>query len=66
MVDLSGGDGCYPMFTGGNRQLIFMNATSGSSAAVSTQIQFTVPEMASLILAEGVLPMRFCLSLLLA
>ena len=39
----SGGDGCYPMSTGGNKQLIFMNATSGSSASVSTQIQFTVP-----------------------
>jgi hypothetical protein len=39
----SGGDGCYPMQTGGNKQLVFMNATSGSTAAVSTQIQFMVP-----------------------
>ena len=39
----SGGDGCYPMSTGGNKQLVFMNATSGSTAAVSTQIQFMVP-----------------------
>ena len=39
----SGGDGCYPMSTGGNKQLTFMNATSGSTAAVSTQIQFRVP-----------------------
>lgn len=39
----SGGDGCYPMSTGGNKQLVFMNATSGSTSAVSTQIQFMVP-----------------------
>ena len=39
----SGGDGCYPMQTGGNKQLVFMNATSGSTPAVSTQIQFMVP-----------------------
>ncbi|MEY3323879.1 MAG: hypothetical protein RL316_1078 [Bacteroidota bacterium] len=39
----SGGDGCYPMSTGGNKQLVFMGATSGSTAAVSTQIQFRVP-----------------------
>ncbi|MBE2230453.1 MAG: PKD domain-containing protein [Chitinophagaceae bacterium] len=39
----SGGDGCYPMSTGGTRPLAFMDATSGSSPAVSTQIQFMVP-----------------------
>ena len=39
----SGGDGCYPMATGGNKLLAFMNATTGSTAAVSTQIQFNVP-----------------------
>ena len=39
----SGGDGCYPMSTGGNKLLAFMNATTGSTAAVSTQIQFNVP-----------------------
>lgn len=38
-----GGDGCYGINTGGNRQLAFMDATSGSTSAVSTQIQFTVP-----------------------
>ncbi len=39
-----GGDGCYPINTGGTRQLAFMDATSGSTAAQSTQIQFTVPD----------------------
>jgi hypothetical protein len=39
----SGGDGCYAVNTGGNKKLIFMNATSGSTSANSTQIQFTVP-----------------------
>jgi PKD domain len=39
----SGGDGCYPVNTGGTRQLAFMNATSGSTSGVSTQIQFSVP-----------------------
>ena len=39
----SGGDGCYAVNTGGTRPLAFMDATSGSTPAVSTQIQFTVP-----------------------
>ncbi len=39
----SGGDGCYGISTGGSRQLAFMAATSGSSGAVSTMIQFMVP-----------------------
>ncbi len=39
----SGGDGCYAVNTGGTRALAFMDATSGSTAAVSTQIQFMVP-----------------------
>lgn len=38
-----GGDGCYAINTGGNRQLAFMDATSGSNSSNSTQIQFTVP-----------------------
>jgi hypothetical protein len=38
-----GGDGCYAVNTGGTKKLNFMNATSGSTAAVSTQIQFAVP-----------------------
>lgn len=39
----SGGDNCYPINTGGTKLLAFMNATTGSTPAVSTQIQFMVP-----------------------
>jgi hypothetical protein len=39
----SGGDGCYAVNTGNTKQLAFMNATSGSTPAVSSQIQFAVP-----------------------
>ncbi|MFM6926068.1 MAG: PKD domain-containing protein, partial [Ferruginibacter sp.] len=39
----AGGDGCYGISTGGVRRLTFMDATSGSTAAQSTRIQFTVP-----------------------
>ncbi len=39
----AGGDGCYPINTGGLRSLIFMNATSASSPSESTRIQFSVP-----------------------
>ena len=39
----SGGDNCFPINTGGNKQLIFQDATSGSTPAQSTRIQFTVP-----------------------
>jgi hypothetical protein len=39
----AGGDGCYAISTGGLKSLIFMNATSGSTPAQSTGIQFTVP-----------------------
>ncbi len=38
----SGGDGCYAVNTA-NKQLIFMDATSGSTSANSTRIQFQVP-----------------------
>lgn len=38
-----GPDNCYTINTGGTKQLAFMAATSGSTAAVSTQIQFMVP-----------------------
>ena len=38
-----GGDACYAMSTGGNKQLAFMDATSASTTANSTRIQFTVP-----------------------
>lgn len=39
----SGGDGCYAINTGGTRQLAFMGATSNSTSAQSTRIQFIVP-----------------------
>ena len=39
----SGGDGCYGIALNGARQLTFMNATSGSTTANSTGIQFMVP-----------------------
>ena len=39
----TGGDGCYAINTGGTKTLAFMDATSGSTGAVSTQIQFMVP-----------------------
>lgn len=39
----TGGDGCYAINTGGTKQLAFANATSASTPAVSTRIQFTVP-----------------------
>ena len=39
----SGGDACYPVNTGGNKKLAFMDATSASTPANSTRIQFTVP-----------------------
>ena len=38
-----GGDNCYAINTGGTRMLAFMNATSNSTPANSTRIQFTVP-----------------------
>lgn len=39
----SGPDGCYAINTGGNKQLAFMDATSASTSAQSTRIQFNVP-----------------------
>lgn len=39
----SGGDNCYAINPGGNKQLIFQDATSTSTTAQSTRIQFTVP-----------------------
>ena len=39
----SGDDGCYDISTTGAKQLAFMNATSGSTSAVSSGIQFNVP-----------------------
>ena len=39
----AGGDGCYGISTGGVRRLTFMDATTASTPAQSTRIQFTVP-----------------------
>lgn len=39
----SGDDNCYALNATGAKKLAFMNATSGSTPAVSTGIQFTVP-----------------------
>jgi hypothetical protein len=39
----SGGDNCYDLDVTGTRKLTFMDATSGSTSANSTRIQFTVP-----------------------
>jgi hypothetical protein len=39
----SGGDGNYALVTGGSKKLIFMDATSASTSANSTRIQFMVP-----------------------
>ncbi len=39
----SGGDGCYGVTTDGAKKLAFMDATSSSTAANSTRVQFEVP-----------------------
>ncbi len=38
-----GGDGCYSINTGGNKLLVFSDATSASTPANSSRIQFRVP-----------------------
>ena len=38
-----GGDGCYAISTGGSKLLAFSDATSASTSANSTRIQFRVP-----------------------
>ncbi len=40
---LTGGEGAFPIATAGVKRLSFMNATSNSTAAISTRIQFQVP-----------------------
>jgi hypothetical protein len=40
---LTGGDGCYPITTIGAKKLAFAPAATGSSAANSTGVSFTVP-----------------------
>jgi hypothetical protein len=39
----SGGEGQYPLATGGEKTLAFAGATSGSTSSNSTQIEFAVP-----------------------
>lgn len=39
----TGGDNCYNLVTTGSKKLIFMDATSASTSAVSLRIQFEVP-----------------------
>jgi hypothetical protein len=39
----SGGEGQYPLATGGEKTLAFSDAASGSTPSVSTQIEFAVP-----------------------
>jgi len=39
----TGGDGTYPVNTGGTKKLAFMAATSASTSSNSTRIQFVVP-----------------------
>jgi hypothetical protein len=39
----TGGDGCYALLTGGNKKLAFSDATTNSTTANSTRIQFAVP-----------------------
>lgn len=38
-----GAENCFPINTGGTKLLVFMGASSGSTAQQSTQIQFVVP-----------------------
>ena len=40
---VGGGDGCYGISTGGTKVLKFMDATTASTPANSTRIQFEVP-----------------------
>jgi hypothetical protein len=39
----SGGEGQYPLATGGEKNLAFSNAASGSTSSNSTQVEFAVP-----------------------
>jgi hypothetical protein len=50
---VSGGDGSYPINTGGRKKLGFSNATSASTPAVSTRIQFAVPGNGIMIFGTG-------------
>jgi hypothetical protein len=49
----SGGSGSYAVNTGGRKKLAFSNATSASTSANSTRIQFTVPGNGIIIFGTG-------------
>lgn len=49
----SGGDGSYPINTGGRKKLGFSNATSASTASNSTRIQFAVPGNGIIVFGTG-------------
>jgi hypothetical protein len=49
----AGGDNCYDLDVTGTRKLVFMDATSASTAANSTRIQFTVPGNGLISLGTG-------------
>jgi hypothetical protein len=53
----SGGDDCYPV-TADAKKLAFMDATSGSTTANSTRIQFMVPGNGIINFGTGGLPMK--------
>src|SRR6478672_10603033 len=49
----SGGDGSYPINTGGRKKLGFSNATSASTTSNSTRIQFNVPGNGIIVFGTG-------------
>ncbi len=49
----SGGDACLGINTGGTKPVAFMNATSSSTAANSTRIQFVVPGNGIIVFGTG-------------
>lgn len=49
----SGGDGCYPIPAGSAQPLAFSDATSASTPAISTRIQFRVPGKGNIIFGTG-------------
>jgi hypothetical protein len=50
---LTGGEGQFPIATLGVKRLSFMNATSNSTSANSTRIQFSVPENGLVMVGAG-------------
>lgn len=49
----SGGEGQYPLATGGIKTLAFSNASSGSTPAISTMIEFNVPGNGIVCIGKG-------------